>query len=324
MAASLFSSPTLWTSAEPFPGIGTWQVGDFNGDGQDDILREVTSTTGADVFLSSGSSFAYAGDWKPASYGVDGWHVGDFNGDGRADVFRQFLDGPSDNSSSIEVELSDGTKFNLTGFWLGRSRGTDDHGNRDSWTVGDFNGDGRDDIFRYVVGSSGADMYLSTGSNSGPGQIGVTTGFVPAGSWTPAGNGLDNQWHVGDFNGDGKDDLLRALVTGVDVFLSNGNSFVHSGLWSNAVQGIDDQGQPAPWSVGDVNGDGRADILRYISGVGTEAFLSDGTKFVSNGIWTPAGIGNDNQWHVGDFNGDGANDLARTLAGHGTDVLLAV
>jgi hypothetical protein len=43
--------------------------------------------------------------------------------------------------------------------------------------------------------------------------------FDRDGIWTPAGNGSDNTWHVGDFNGDGKDDIFRYLSGGEQMFL---------------------------------------------------------------------------------------------------------
>ena len=44
-------------------------------------------------------------------------------------------------------------------------------------------------------------MYLSTG-----------TAFAANGNWTPAGTGSDGRFHIGDFNGDGRDDILRSMV----------------------------------------------------------------------------------------------------------------
>jgi hypothetical protein len=46
--------------------------------------------------------------------------------------------------------------------------------------------------------------------------------FIRDGSWTGSGHGLDG-WYVGDFNGDGKEDIFRYVpgVSGADVFLAS-------------------------------------------------------------------------------------------------------
>jgi len=90
----------------------------------------------------------------------------------------------------------------------------------DGWYVGDFNGDGKDDIFRYIAGTSGADVFLSTG-----------TKFASAGSWTGAGHGTDG-WHVGDFNGDGRDDIFRYMpgISGAEVFLASSSTSAPSAV----------------------------------------------------------------------------------------------
>ena len=242
---SIFLHSGSWTGA----GHGTdgWYVGDFNGDGQDDIFRYVPGVSGAQVFLSNGTKFVYSGSWTGAGHGTDGWYVGDFNGDGRDDLFR-YVPG----TSGADVFLSNGTKFVYSGSWTGAGHGID------GWYVGDFNGDGKDDIYRYVPGTSGADVFLSNG-----------TRFIYSGSWTAAGHGTDG-WYVGDFNGDGKDDIFRyvAGTSGADVFLSNGTKFIHSGSWTSTDHGADG------WYVGDYNGDAKDDIFRYLAGVsGADVFL---------------------------------------------------
>lgn len=180
-----------------------------------------------------------------------------------------------------------------------------------SWYVGDFNGDGKDDAFRYLPVTSGADMFLSLGNR-----------FTGAGGWTPAGTGTDGRWYVGDFNGDGKDDIFRWVqdVSGADMFLSNGTSFVPGGSWLGVG--------PNPksgWFVGDFNGDGRDDVFRYVPGLsGADMFLSTGASFSGAGSWTGAGFGVDGTWHVGDFNGDGRDDIFRYLPGtSGADMFLS-
>jgi hypothetical protein len=287
-----FDAAGIWTPA----GNGsdkTWHVGDFNGDGKDDIFRYLG---GEDVFLSNGTSFSHSGIWSPAGNGSDNqWHVGDFNGDGKDDIFR-YLGG----TAGADMFLSNGASFVHNGNWSPADPGSDG-----TWHVGDFNGDGKADIFRYL---SGEDVFLSNGSSFGNHSI-----------WSPAGNGSDGKWYVGDFNGDGKDDIFRHIEgSGVQMFLSTGTSFVNSGVWTPAGMGSD-----GTWHVGDFNGDGKADIFRYLAGQsGADVFLSNGSGFVHDTSWTGTGIGSDNQWYVGDFNGHGADDIFRQVSA-GIDMLLS-
>ena len=264
-------------------------VGDFDGDGRDDLLRYMTGVTGGDVCISNGADFIHDRSWTLASFGDDGWYVGDYDGDGRDDVFRYRA-----GFSGAEMFLSDGSRFVSDGSWTPASNGDD------GWYVGDYNGDGKDDIFRYRSGISGAEVFLSNGSNA----------FVSAGSWTPAGHGSTG-WHIGDYNGDGKDDIMRYIETGTfprksEVFLSNGsNAFVFAGNWTNLDDGTD------AWYVGDFNGDGKDDIYRYEDGLyGANMFLSSGVSFVIDGTWTMAGNGFD-RWRLGDFDGNGRKDIFR-------------
>ncbi|MEA2884655.1 MAG: hypothetical protein QOH32_3911 [Bradyrhizobium sp.] len=284
-----FTYGGVWTPA----GSGsdnTWHIGDFNGDGKDDIFRYL-SNAGEDVFLSNGAGFTHSSVWSPAGNGNDGqWHVGDFNGDGKDDAFR-FIDGSGD-----QMFLSSGSSFFYNGVWTPAGAGVDG-----TWHVGDFNGDGKADAFRYL---NGEDVFLSTGS-----------GFVESGIWSPAGNGSDGKWYIGDFNGDHKDDIFRYMAgTGAQMFLSTGSSFAYAGTWTGAGMGND-----GTFHVGDFNGDGRADLFRYLVGsvASSDVLLSNGSGFVYDTVWTGAGIGVDNQWYVGDFNGGGADDIFRYLDGVG-------
>jgi len=87
-----------------------------------------------------------------------------------------------------------------------------------------------------------------------------------------------------------------------------GFSFASPEKWTDVSFGSDG------WYVGDFNGDGCSDIMKYVEGrSGGEVLLSDGKKFVPAGSWTDASNGADG-WYVGDFNGDGRSDLLRHLA----------
>lgn len=149
--------------------------------------------------------------------------------------------------------------------WLVRSNPT----YSDSFLVGDFNGDGRQDLFRREGGNSLA-VSLSTGS-----------GFTTTQWATFAGEWADVR--VGDFDGDGRDDLAGRMDGFWSVFLSDGTKFTRSS-WDYWVEG--------GWSdvrVADFDGDGRDDIAGRRYGnwwVG----LSNGTSFKHSfwGQWRPA------------------------------------
>ena len=291
-----FADPANWTSQIPAEGSG-WNIGDFNGDGKDDVFRYVPGQSGADMQLSNGASFQSAGSWTGAGYGSDGrWHLGDFDGDGRDDIFR-YLPG----TSGADMFLSNGSAFVAAGGWTGAGYGSDNR-----WYIGDFNGDGKDDILRYLAGTSGANVHLSTGAS-----------FANAASWTSVAPGSEG-WFIGDFNGDGKDDVFRYApgTSGADMYLSDGSGFVSAGSWTGFGYGSD-----GTWHVGDFDGDGKDDIARYLAGTGTQVFASTGTGFAFAGLWSNAGAGADLSLEVGDFNGDGSSDLMRVLPG-GTDILL--
>lgn len=217
-ARVLFSNGTALASTSPagcWTGLGRgddgWYVGDFDGDGRDDIFRYVAGNCGADMLLSDGTAFVRGtvACWTGLNHGDDHWRVGDFDGDGRDDIFR-FQSG----ICGADVLVSDGTSFvrgAIGGCWTGLGQGDD------GWYVGDFNGDGRDDLFRYIAGNCGADMLLSSGTAFVRGAVDC---------WTGLGHG-DDHWRVGDFDGDGRDDILRLDVGKPDVLLSNGDSFCH-------------------------------------------------------------------------------------------------
>ncbi|MBL8685104.1 MAG: S8 family serine peptidase [Myxococcales bacterium] len=280
----------LYAFAPTFSGDRGWFVGDFNGDGRDDLLRFVTGACGADVLLSTGSSFVRAGCWTGFGVSSVGWKIADYDGDGRDDLVRS--SGTVDGSSTIEVLRSTGVAFAAPVQWSLMSSG--DAG----FSVGRFNSDARADLLRTREGVSGADVLRSSG-----------TTFVYQPGWTLAGDG-DRGWIVGDYNGDGRDDLLRyrAGISGGEVFTSTGTSFVGAGSWTLASDGDDG------WYVGDFNGDGRSDLSRYRAGIsGAEVFLSTGSAFAGAGSWTLAGHSAE-KFRVGDFDGDGRSDLLRTIA----------
>ncbi|WP_039910731.1 trypsin-like serine protease, partial [Amycolatopsis vancoresmycina] len=119
----------------------TRSLTDFTGDGKADIGTFTRGSAG-DVFVAGSDGTKFTGTsvlWHDRfSVGSEIPLSGDFNGDGKADV-ATFARG---SSGDVYVALSDGTKFAGNGeLWH------DYFGIADELpAVGDFNGDGKDDI----------------------------------------------------------------------------------------------------------------------------------------------------------------------------------
>src|SRR3954447_4990969 len=178
----------------------------------------------------------------PAGGGFSGV-AGDFNGDGRDDI-ATFTRGPA---ADVYVALSTGSWFVGTGvkwhdyFAVGS----------ETPLVGDFNGDGRDDIATFTRGAA-ADVYVAVSTGSSLVGTGVKWhDYFAVGSETPA---------VGDFNGDGRDDIAtftRGAAADVYVALSTGRSFAGTGVkWHDYFAAGSELA-----TVGDFNGDHRDDIV---------------------------------------------------------------
>ena len=127
------------------------------------------------------------------------WLAGDFNGDGKDDVAKVFND---NGLASVDVHVSNGSSFSMQR-WATRQGGFWD---AQQWVVGDFNGDGKDDLAKAFTdgGLASIDVHLSTGSGFGMQRWATRQG----GFWDA------QQWLAGNFNGDGKGDLAKAFNEG--------------------------------------------------------------------------------------------------------------
>jgi phospholipase C len=274
-------------------GIGpdSVAVGDFNGDGHQDLAITIQncpvfpscSPGTVSIMLGNGD-----GTFQPqTSYAVGGQPysvaLGDFNGDGNLDLA---VANAFDNSVSVLLGNGDGTFQTPTAYATGSG----------PYVVisNDFNGDGRLDLA--VVNYTGNTVSILLGNGDGTFQPQMT--FA---------TGQNPRWlATGDFNGDGKLDLAIANLTDntVSILLGNGDGTfqTQTALASGA----------APFSLvaADFNGDGNLDLAVANSGDNTLSILlgnGDGT-FLSPAVYT-AGASPESVI-VGDFNGDGQMDLA--------------
>src|SRR5262249_37874164 len=126
----------------------------------------------------------------------------------------------------------------------------------------------------------------------------------------------------GDFNGDGKTDLLYLPTTwatnGWRVMTSTGTSLSGPTTWASyeAVD-VDSNGNPGTAYVGDVNGDGKDDFV-YLSANHTNGWrvmISNGTSFAAPVTWAQydsTGVGpvsSFNFTYLVDMNSDGKADF---------------
>jgi len=126
---------------------------------------------------------------------------------------------------------------------------------------------------------------------------------------------------VGEFNGDGKTDILAANADGssVSVLLGNGD-----GTFQTAVNYGTGGGSPQSVTVGDFNGDGKGDLAAAnFNGNNVSVLLGNGDGTFQAAVNYSAGSGSVSV-AVGDFNGDGIADLAVANWYGGVSILLGV
>jgi hypothetical protein len=213
------------------------------------------------VAFSTGSGFG-AGvklhDWF--CVGSEICEVGDVNGDGRADLITFLRDawGTGSSRGDVYVAFSTGSGFGAgvkLHDWFCIST--------EICKVADINGDGRDDLITFLrdtwgTGSSRGDVYVAFSTGSGFGA-----GLLKHGWFCIGAEVCD----TGDFNGDGRDDLvtfLRDTSSGLgrgDVYIafSKGTTF-GAGLKLHDWFCISSE----VCRTGDFNGDGRADLATFL------------------------------------------------------------
>ncbi|MFI5958170.1 FG-GAP repeat domain-containing protein [Cryptosporangium sp. NPDC051539] len=188
----------------PFaPGSAIPAVGDVNGDGRDDVLAFARGPAPTvTVALSTGGSFSPPTVWHTSFAGADAVPaVADVDGDGKDDVVS-FSRG---RSARVEVALSTGASFGPAARWSWFAPGTALPG------LGDVDGDGKADLVAFARGTGHAvTVALSTGR-----AFGRTSEWLR--SWATE----DAIPGIGDFDGDGRDDVAAFTRGGTaDIFVA--------------------------------------------------------------------------------------------------------
>ncbi|MCK1545758.1 VCBS repeat-containing protein [Bradyrhizobium sp. 179] len=289
------------------PQVGTMALGfhfskeaDFNGDGKSDLLMLNDTTHAAQVWLMNGTqvtSQTTVGSINAAG----GWHfadTGDFNGDSKSDLLLV-------NSASNGVAVWEMNGSQVT---ANPQVGTMASGFHYA-TTGDFNGDAKADLLMINDTTHDAQIWLMDGTQV---SSQTTIGTINAsGGWHYVG--------VGDFNGDGKSDLLLLNDTshGVAVWLMDGAQ-----VTANPQIGtINTSGGWRFGDLGDFNADGKSDLL-LLNDIshGVAVWELNGTQVIANPQVGTAGS-NDTYAGVQDVNGDHKSDIL--FSNSSTQVLTA-
>lgn len=379
-----FETSVPWTtyrapSPEMYDTVGTdlAQAGDFNGDGRTEFalmrdLRDPGAATGrigiSTAFVTGPGEF----DVRPfhdtgqssrllnyVEYGCEGdgcrrggrfpndWLTGDFNGDGATDLavawpsVYQWPD--TTRVTRLVSNRSGGYQASTEATdWFHDCFGQPNAGEQDSPCIndsltftfaGDLNGDGRSEV-----------MYAGYRKD----RFNKETVHLRA-RFSPAG-GLDtHNWRSADVDGNGLPDLVYVypLNPGVRVHTllrQPDGSYVH-----RTGDGLPHLMNPVAraWKVGDVNGDGKADLMQVVHsqprGVGpefeheqrVESLLSNGDGSWTAGCYHPQadecsnwpwrGFSDAVNWIAMDATGDGKTDLVHLGARNpGLDVFTLV
>jgi len=299
MQITAFTYPNGWN----FRGDWHWNSpftiqGDFNGDGKGDFARMGAGYM--HMFISKGSGSFYS----PIYRYPDGWSFGldpnewtasvlDISGDCRQDIVRNsvslsraliaqgtdsncwFKDGWIGQECFSTKQFMFPSAWSFDGSWLWNSH---------AFIRTDFNGDGRHDFAR--LGNTEVRFFISKGD----GRYYTPTYKFPAGWDFTFDENIWSSVPPGDFDGDGKFDIIRTSGTynhGLMMRGSNLNCWYTDGVMNSNCILLTTFHYPNGWNfigywtwnslatkVGDFNGDSRDDYINLRGGRYHHAFYA--------------------------------------------------
>ena len=297
-----FKSPISLVS--PPPGeVYTLIAADINQDGKTDLAYGTVAPTAFSVLLGNGMG----GFAKPMSSPIAATAsvaLADVNGDGFLDLIT-----PQEGLNSVALVLGNGKgtfglphTTNLSGTVYGPN----------STVVADFNGDGKLDLAVAETNFPHGQVAVSLGTGHGTFGAPIISPLLS--------QAINNQDLMlsGDFNGDGKADLIIMddYSKGFQVLLGNGNGTFQTPVDTKLNTALN-------FAIGDFNGDGKTDVVITTNGGGNpsiDIFLSNGDGTFKSGaqytVYYYSGV------TAADVNHDGKLDLVVTSFGEPLQVFL--
>lgn len=220
-AGTGWNPSAIWIeTTTPNPGpMNPKIVGDFNGDGNSDLLENIDYWPTMYCYYSTGTSFQSVFVQPPGRILSSSPILSaDFNGDGKSDIL--ILQG-----GVAYVGISQGTSF-IFSVW-----GSSSYFGNSVTSAPDLNGDGKADLVQVNNASTYAAVWFSNG-NSFESPVSWSSGFY-----------TDAPVLVGDFNGDGSQDLMQRsnAIGHARVWLSNAPSDLLSSITQSHGRGFDNR-----------------------------------------------------------------------------------
>jgi hypothetical protein len=300
-----FVAPGVYPSLD---GTLALVTADVNGDGKPDLITAADDGKAIAVHLNTGKGafgapiiYTGGGPNQPGNLAVTALAVGPYNGKPSiwaASWYPGFGAGPTMADVNILQLTSKGTLHSVGGV------GWDSTGPISSLAPTDLDGDGATDLVAAPDG--GVELYVARASSGAAGGFGPVQTIGIPGTLSPSLYG-PAQVAVGDFNADGKPDVLvtETQWNAVTVLLNAGSGTF--GAEQTSSVGAD----PAAVAVGDVSGDGKLDVVTTNTNGTVSVLLGQG-----NGMFAAAQNyalgGAANSVALGDFNKDGRLDIATT------------